>query len=78
MSASAKRGVAIVTGAARGIGLGIARVLGAVGLDVALTDIDGEGVEQSAADLRGAGHVLRTGDGSRREPRGSVHGDGRA
>jgi NAD(P)-dependent dehydrogenase (short-subunit alcohol dehydrogenase family) len=49
------RGVAIVTGAARGIGLGIARALGAAGLDVALADIDGEGAERSAADLRGEG-----------------------
>jgi 3-oxoacyl-[acyl-carrier protein] reductase len=43
--------VAIVTGAARGIGEAIARRLTADGHDVALTDIDVEGVERLAAGL---------------------------
>ncbi len=55
MSAPTTRGVAIVTGAARGIGLGIARVLAEAGLCVALADIDGEGAERSAAGLRDEG-----------------------
>jgi 3-oxoacyl-[acyl-carrier protein] reductase len=55
MSASTTRGAAIVTGAARGIGLGIARVLAATGLGVALADVDGEGAERSAAALRAEG-----------------------
>ena len=42
---------AIVTGAARGIGEAIARRLHADGFDVALTDIDVEGVERVAAEL---------------------------
>jgi 3-oxoacyl-[acyl-carrier protein] reductase len=42
---------AIVTGAARGIGEAIARRLHADGLDVALTDIDVEGVERVAGEL---------------------------
>jgi 3-oxoacyl-[acyl-carrier protein] reductase len=42
---------AIVTGAARGIGEAIARRLHADGYDVALTDIDTDGVERVAEDL---------------------------
>ena len=47
---------AIVTGAARGIGLAIARRLAAGGATVALTDVNGPGAEEAAASL-GAGHV---------------------
>ena len=43
--------VAIVTGAARGIGLGIARRLGSEGARLALVDIDAPLVEQAAAGL---------------------------
>ncbi|HYI75269.1 MAG TPA: SDR family NAD(P)-dependent oxidoreductase [Gaiellaceae bacterium] len=43
--------VAIVTGAARGIGEAIARRLSADGFEVALTDIDVEGAERVAAEL---------------------------
>ena len=43
--------IAIVTGAARGIGEAIARRLHADGYEVALTDVDVEGVEQVAEEL---------------------------
>jgi 3-oxoacyl-[acyl-carrier protein] reductase len=43
--------VAIVTGAARGIGEAIARRLHADGHEVALTDVDAEGVERVAGEL---------------------------
>ena len=41
--------VAIVTGGARGIGVGIARCLAAEGAKVALVDVDGAGAEATAA-----------------------------
>jgi NAD(P)-dependent dehydrogenase (short-subunit alcohol dehydrogenase family) len=47
--------VAIVTGAARGIGLAIARRLAAGGARVALTDLDGDVLEQSRAALEAEG-----------------------
>jgi 3-oxoacyl-[acyl-carrier protein] reductase len=47
--------VAIVTGAARGIGLGIATVLRAEGADVLLADINADAVETAAAGLTGDG-----------------------
>ena len=47
--------VAIVTGAASGIGLGIARALAADGHAVALLDRNGEGAEAGAAELREGG-----------------------
>ncbi len=47
--------VAVVTGAASGIGLGVARSFVADGYRVALTDRDGEGAEAGAAELRGEG-----------------------
>jgi len=43
--------VAVVTGAASGIGLGIARQLADDGHAVALLDFDGDGVKKAAADL---------------------------
>jgi len=57
LSAPAAAGtrVAIVTGAARGIGLGIARRLAAAAHAVALLDRDGSGAEQSAAAMRSEG-----------------------
>ena len=47
--------VAVVTGAASGIGLGIARSLAADGHSVALLDRNGEGAEAGAAELRDGG-----------------------
>jgi 3-oxoacyl-[acyl-carrier protein] reductase len=51
MSDDHPRTVALVTGAAQGVGLGIAQALAAAGLKVALTDIDGAAVARSAAEL---------------------------
>jgi 3-oxoacyl-[acyl-carrier protein] reductase len=47
--------VAIVTGAARGIGLGIAGVLRSEGADVVLADINADAVHDAASDLTGDG-----------------------
>ena len=47
--------VAIVTGAARGIGAGIAGVLRAEGADVVLADLDGDAAAARAAELDPAG-----------------------
>ena len=44
--------VALVTGAAGGIGAGFARELSSRGLDLALTDINLPGVEATAASIR--------------------------
>ncbi len=55
MSAATKR-VAIVTGAAQGIGLACARALAAKGMAVALFDLDGEAATRAAAELSDAGH----------------------
>ena len=50
--------VAVVTGAASGIGLGVARGLVADGHRVALLDRDAEGVEAAAEGLRGGGATV--------------------
>src|SRR4051794_37353106 len=47
--------VALVTGAARGIGLGIASVLAAEGAAVTLADLDGGLAEEAASGLRARG-----------------------
>jgi len=47
---------ALITGAARGLGLAIARGLAQAGARVALTDIDPDGAEAAARTLRGEGH----------------------
>lgn len=47
---------AVVTGAAQGIGLAVARALGAAGAGVVLVDVDEDRVAAAADDLRGAGH----------------------
>ncbi len=50
--------VALVTGAANGIGEGIARVLASAGARVVVTDIDDEGAARVAADIGGIAHHL--------------------
>jgi len=47
--------VAIVTGGAQGIGLGIATVLRAEGANIVIADIDGAAAAQAASQLSGAG-----------------------
>jgi 3-oxoacyl-[acyl-carrier protein] reductase len=48
--------VAIVTGAARGIGKAIAFTLAREGADVVVTDVDLEGAQQVAQEIEGLGH----------------------
>jgi NAD(P)-dependent dehydrogenase (short-subunit alcohol dehydrogenase family) len=55
MPDTATRPVALVTGAARGIGEGIARMLGAAGHTVVLGDVDGGVVHQTALSLQDRG-----------------------
>jgi 3-oxoacyl-[acyl-carrier protein] reductase len=50
--------VAIVTGAANGVGLGIAEVLAAEGARVVLADVDAASAERAATTLRAAGHEV--------------------
>ena len=47
--------VGLVTGAARGIGAAIARLLAAQGAAICVADLDGQGAEELAAELRGEG-----------------------
>jgi len=54
-SEPAERTVALVTGAAQGIGLGIARSLAAASYKVMLADIEDARLQQSVAGLRGEG-----------------------
>ena len=49
---------ALVTGAARGIGLAIARAYAREGATVALSDIDIDRVREAAAEIGGAAHAL--------------------
>ncbi|WP_416967949.1 SDR family NAD(P)-dependent oxidoreductase [Streptomyces sp. 4F14] len=49
--------VAVVTGGARGIGEGIARILAAKGAAVAVWDLNTEGAEKTAAEIVAAGGV---------------------
>jgi NAD(P)-dependent dehydrogenase (short-subunit alcohol dehydrogenase family) len=51
-----ERKAALVTGAARGIGFTIARVLCEQGMAVAINDLDAEGAERAAAELISSGH----------------------
>jgi NAD(P)-dependent dehydrogenase (short-subunit alcohol dehydrogenase family) len=55
MSGASDRTVALVTGAAQGIGLGIARALAAACYKVVLADVERDLVRDSAAELAGAG-----------------------
>ena len=48
--------VAVVTGAASGVGLGIAQVLAEEGARVVVVDVDAAAGERAAAALRAAGH----------------------
>lgn len=50
--------VAVITGGASGIGLGVARHLAAAGHPVALLDLDGDAVQRAAADLRDDGATV--------------------
>src|SRR5437870_4435010 len=52
MSGASDRTVALVTGAAQGIGLGIARSLASASYKVVLADVERELVERTAAGLR--------------------------
>jgi NAD(P)-dependent dehydrogenase (short-subunit alcohol dehydrogenase family) len=52
--------VAFITGSAGGIGLGIARACAAVGMKIALSDIDQRTLEQSAFELRSRGAEVMT------------------
>lgn len=54
--------VAVVTGAAQGIGRSIARALGDAGARVHLVDLDAEGVKGTASDLGQTAHVADLGD----------------
>ncbi len=58
--------VAVVTGGASGVGLGIATVLGAEGASVAILDLDGPAAERAAGGLGGEAIGLAA-DVSRRE-----------
>jgi len=51
----------IVTGAGRGIGLEIARMLAAADYDLLLTDVDADGVKAAAGSLEGAGRFMGVG-----------------
>jgi NAD(P)-dependent dehydrogenase (short-subunit alcohol dehydrogenase family) len=53
-----KDAVAVVTGAASGIGLAAARKLALLGLRVCLADLGGERLDAAAATLRDAGHEV--------------------
>ncbi|HUG62611.1 MAG TPA: SDR family oxidoreductase [Methylomirabilota bacterium] len=50
--------IAVVTGAARGIGLAIADALSEAGATVVITDMNGEAAEAAAADLRAKGRTV--------------------
>jgi 3-oxoacyl-[acyl-carrier protein] reductase len=55
--------VALVTGAARGIGRAVAQALGEAGADLALADIQGDGLRRAAAELGATGrrvHAIET------------------
>jgi 3-oxoacyl-[acyl-carrier protein] reductase len=53
--------VALITGASRGIGVAIAHTLAREGAAVVLADIDEEGMEQAAEEIRGRGQTVMTG-----------------
>ena len=67
MSGPPDRTVALVTGAAQGIGLGIARSLASASYKVVLADIDRELVQQSRIGIEG-GRLRHDRRGSRCDP----------
>jgi NAD(P)-dependent dehydrogenase (short-subunit alcohol dehydrogenase family) len=50
--------VAVVTGAASGIGLGMARCFARAGMEVVLADIEQEALDAAVGELAGAGHEV--------------------
>src|ERR1700743_713348 len=52
--------VAVITGGASGIGLALARRLGAEGMKLVIADIDEAAMTAAKAELEGAGHQVRT------------------
>jgi NAD(P)-dependent dehydrogenase (short-subunit alcohol dehydrogenase family) len=61
LPALAPGGVAVITGAASGIGLEAARSFAGMGLKVVLADLPGEKLDAALDQLRGAGEVLAVG-----------------
>lgn len=52
--------LAVVTGAANGLGLGLATVLGRRGMSLVLADIESDALSRAADGLRAAGHSVAT------------------
>lgn len=60
MAAASERSVAIVTGGARGIGRGCAKVLAGAGFDIALVDLLRPELDRTADEIRGLGREVLT------------------
>ncbi len=58
--ADATHDVVVVTGAASGIGAGVARLLAERGAHVLVADVDGDGARATADDITAAGHRARS------------------